>query len=69
MSNFENEWYNKGYDDGFSDATIDSIEFELEKYPVWKGHKIIGYVELTEEQKEALNSIEEIGVCFKEIED
>lgn len=65
MSNFENEWYNKGYDDGFSDAIIDSIEFELEKYAVWKNHKIIGYAELTEEQKETLNGIKGIDVYFE----
>lgn len=66
MSKFENEWYGKGYEDGFSDAanSIDSIEFELEEYAIWKDHKIIGYVELTEEQKEALNSIKGINVHF-----
>lgn len=65
MSKFENEWYNKRYDDGFSDAanSINSIEFECEKYAIWK-EKIIGHIDLAEEQKEALNSIKGINVYF-----
>ena len=66
MSKFENDYYNKGCEDGFEDGinSTDSIEFELEKYAIWKDYKIIGYVELTEEQKEALNATKGIDVYF-----
>ncbi|MFG6378278.1 MAG: hypothetical protein K1W19_08195 [Lachnospiraceae bacterium] len=69
MSKFENDYYNKGYEDGFEDGvnSTDSIEFELEKYAIWKDHKIIGYVELTEEQKESLNGTKGIDVYFEKV--
>ena len=40
MSNFENEWYDKGYNDGFSDA-INNLEIG----------DIINYLESLEDEK------------------
>lgn len=44
----------------------------MKKYAIWKNHKVIGYIELTEigyielteEQRQLLNGISGIGVCF-----
>lgn len=41
----------------------------MKTYAIWKGntcldHKVIGYVELTEEQVNKLNAIPNIGVYF-----
>lgn len=36
----------------------------MEKYAIWKNHKVIGYIELTEKQKEQLNGIHGINVYF-----
>lgn len=36
----------------------------MEKYAIWKNHKVIGYIELTEEQKEQLNGTRGIDVYF-----
>lgn len=36
----------------------------MKKYAIWKDHKVVGYIELTEEQKETLNKIPGIGVYF-----
>ena len=29
----------------------------MKKYAIWKNHKVIGYIELTEEQRQLLNGI------------
>lgn len=36
----------------------------MEKYAIWKNHEVIGYIELTEEQKEKLNETHGIDVYF-----
>lgn len=36
----------------------------MEKYAIWKNHKVIGHIELTEEQKEQLNGTRGIDVYF-----
>lgn len=36
----------------------------MEKYAIWKSHKVIGYIELTNEQKEQLNGTRGIDVYF-----
>lgn len=36
----------------------------MKKYAIWKNHKVIGYIELTEEQKEQLNGTHGIDVYF-----
>lgn len=36
----------------------------MKKYAIWKNHKVIGYIELTEEQRQLLNGIPGIGVYF-----
>lgn len=36
----------------------------MKKYAIWKNHKVIGYIELTEEQRQLLNGTPEIGVYF-----
>lgn len=36
----------------------------MEKYAIWKNHEVIGYIELTDEQKEHLNGIPGIDVYF-----
>lgn len=36
----------------------------MEKYAIWKNHRVIGYIELTEEQKEQLNGTRGINVYF-----
>ena len=65
MTKFENDWYNKGYDDGFADGSnAADVDFDMEKFAVWKSHKVIGHMELTEEQRQALNSISGIDVYF-----
>lgn len=35
----------------------------MKKYAIWKNHKVIGYINMTEEQKEKLNKMQ-IGVYF-----
>lgn len=34
------------------------------KYAIWKNHKVVGYIELTEEQKRISNKVPGIGVYF-----
>lgn len=34
----------------------------MDKYAIWKNHKVIGYIEMTEEQKEVINGIHGIGI-------
>lgn len=36
----------------------------MEKYAIWKNHKVIGYIDLTNEQKEQLNGTHGIDVYF-----
>lgn len=36
----------------------------MKRYAIWKNHKVIGYIELTEEQRQLLNGIPGIGVYF-----
>lgn len=36
----------------------------MKKYAIWKNHKVIGYIKLTEEQRQLLNGILGIGVYF-----
>lgn len=36
----------------------------MKRYAIWKNHKVIGYIELTEEQRQILNGIFGIGVYF-----
>lgn len=36
----------------------------MEKYAIWKDGVVIGYISLTEAQKNKLNSIKEIGLYF-----
>lgn len=36
----------------------------MKTYAIWKDKKVIGYIELTEQQKELLNGIQGIGVYF-----
>jgi hypothetical protein len=36
----------------------------MEKCAIWKDHKVVGYIDLTEEQKGILNKIPGIGVYF-----
>lgn len=36
----------------------------MRKYAIWKNHEVIGYIELTEEQKETLNGTHGIDVYF-----
>lgn len=65
MTKFENDWYDKGYDDGFSDGTnAAETDLGMEEFAVWKNHKAIGHIELTEEQRQALNNISGIDVYF-----
>lgn len=34
----------------------------MKKYAIWQNHNIIGYIEMTEHQKETINSIHDIGI-------
>lgn len=36
----------------------------MEKFAIWKDHKVIGYIELTETQRQTLNGISGIDVYF-----
>ena len=36
----------------------------MEKCAIWKDHKVVGYIDLTEEQKRILNKVPGIGVYF-----
>lgn len=36
----------------------------MRTYAIWKDHKVIGYIQLTEEQKEVLNNTTGIGLYF-----
>lgn len=36
----------------------------MKKFAIWKDHKVVGYIELTEEQKDTLNKIPNINVYF-----
>ena len=36
----------------------------MKTYAIWKDKKVIGYIELTEQQKELLNGVQGIGVYF-----
>lgn len=36
----------------------------MKKFAIWKDKQVIGYIELTEEQKNELNKIKDIGVYF-----
>ena len=38
------------------------MTFELNKYAIWKDHKVIDYIFLTEEQRQKINSIPDLGV-------
>jgi len=37
---------------------------EMKKYAIWKNHEVVGYINLTEDQKNQLNSIEDSGLYF-----
>ena len=36
----------------------------MKKYAIWKGNKVVGYIELTEEQANTLNRNTETGLYF-----
>lgn len=36
----------------------------MKKYAIWKNNKVIGYIELTEQQVEVLNNTQNIDVYF-----
>lgn len=36
----------------------------MQKFAIWKNNEVIGYVELTEDQRKILNSTEGINVYF-----
>ena len=36
----------------------------MERYAIWKNHEVIGYIELTKQQKEQLNGTHGIDVYF-----
>lgn len=36
----------------------------METYAIWKNHEVIGYIDLTEDQKEKLNGTPGIDVYF-----
>ncbi len=36
----------------------------MELFAIWKDHKVIGYIELTEEQRQILNGTSGIDVYF-----
>lgn len=39
-------------------------EISYGKCAIWKDHKVVGYIDLTEEQKRILNKVPGIGVYF-----
>lgn len=34
----------------------------MKKYAIWKDKKVVGYIEMTEEQRNIINSIQDIGI-------
>lgn len=37
---------------------------DMTKFAIWKDHKVIGYIDLTEEQRQKLNETSGINVYF-----
>ena len=40
------------------------MEQHMIKFAIWKDHKVIGYIDLTEEQRQTLNGTHGINVYF-----